>query len=124
MTDAVTEAMAALDEAIQVCGNTLEAFASAISTPELPVSQSKVSMWRSRKSVPAEYVPAIFRETKKRGKPIAPERFRPNIDWAVLREQACPDPANDAERSAACGERRRKPGRRRDGPTEHGDRGR
>jgi DNA-binding transcriptional regulator YdaS (Cro superfamily) len=80
--------MQALDEAIKVCGGTVAAFASAISTEELPVSQSKVSMWRSRGSVPAEYVPAIYRETKRRGAAVEPERLKPRVDWDVLREQA------------------------------------
>jgi DNA-binding transcriptional regulator YdaS (Cro superfamily) len=110
MTDAQSEAMRALDEAIQVCGKTVAAFALAISTAELPVSQGKVSMWRSRKSVPAEYVPAIYRETKRRGTPVACERFQPCVDWAVLRDRGVVSnsfPAFAASEHAAAGDRRR-----------------
>lgn len=89
MADAQAEAMAALDEAIAICGDgSVSAFASAISTPELPVKPNKVFMWRSRRSVPAEYLPAIFRETNRRGHPVPPDRFNPRADWAALREQA------------------------------------
>lgn len=82
--------MAALDEAIGVCGNTVAAFAAAISTDQLPVQPNKVSMWKARRSVPAEYVPAIFRETKRRGRPVACDRFQPGVDWDSLREQSEP----------------------------------
>lgn len=93
--------MRALDEAIQACGGTVAAFASAISTPELPVSQSKVSMWRTRRSVPAEYVPAIFRETNRRGTPVACERFQPRVDWDVLRLQSAPAAEEGAPQAQA-----------------------
>lgn len=89
MTNPESEQMAALDEAIQACGG-VGAFASAISTEGLPVSQSKVSMWKSRGSVPPEYAPAIYRETLKRGVPVACERIAPRVDWDVLREQVAP----------------------------------
>lgn len=82
------DAMKALDEAIKICGDTVAAFASAISTADLPVQPNKVSMWRSRRSVPAEYLPAIFRETNRRGSPVPPERFNSRIDWEALRQQA------------------------------------
>lgn len=82
--------MQALDEAIGVCGNTVAAFASAISTDQLPVQPNKVSMWKARRSVPAEYVPAIYRETHRRGQPVACERFQPDVDWESLRLQAEP----------------------------------
>lgn len=82
-----TPEMEALDEAISVCGG-VGAFAAAISTMELPVGQSKVSMWRNRGKVPPEYAPAIYRETMSRGKPVACERIAPKVDWAVFRDQA------------------------------------
>lgn len=85
--NAASVAMAALDEAIEVCGGTLAAFAEAISTEDLQVSASKVGMWRVRQSVPAEYAPAIYRETKKRGKPIECERFAPHVAWDAVRAQ-------------------------------------
>lgn len=84
MNDPQETAMQALDEAIGVCGATVAAFASAISTEQLPVQPNKVSMWKARRSVPAEYVPAIYRETKRRGQPVACERFQPNVDWESL----------------------------------------
>jgi DNA-binding transcriptional regulator YdaS (Cro superfamily) len=84
-----TPEMLALAEAIAACGG-VGAFASAISTDELPVGQSKVSMWRTRGKVPPEYVPAIYRETLRRSAPVEPERLAPQVDWAVLREQASP----------------------------------
>jgi DNA-binding transcriptional regulator YdaS (Cro superfamily) len=87
MTDTEDSPMVALSEAIDICGG-VGAFASAINTDELPVGQSKVSMWRSRGKVPPEYVPAIYRETLRRGRAIAPARLAPQVDWAVLREQA------------------------------------
>lgn len=93
MLDPASTAMAALEEAIQVCGGTVAAFASAINTESLPVSQSKVSMWKTRKSVPAEYVPAIFRETQRRGRAVSCERLKPHVDWDVLRMQAAPEEA-------------------------------
>ena len=40
--------------------------------------------------VPAEYCPAIERETRARGDVVRCEEMRPDIDWAVLREQAAP----------------------------------
>lgn len=87
--DPVTPEMQALDEAIDACGG-VGALATAISTEDLPVGQSKVSMWRARGKVPPEYVPAIYRETLRRGKPVACERLAPKVDWAVLREQSAP----------------------------------
>ncbi len=91
MPEDQSDPMTALDEAIEICGGTVAAFASAIDTPDLPVQPNKVSMWKSRKSVPAEYVPAIFRETKRRGRAIPCERFNPRVDWDVLRDQAAPE---------------------------------
>lgn len=88
MTDAADAPMRALDEAIEICGGTVVAFAAAISTAELPVSQNKVCMWRARRSVPSNYCPAIERETAKRGRPVLCERFQPRVDWCVLREPA------------------------------------
>ncbi len=85
--DPITPEMLALDEAIAAC-NGVGALATAISTDELPVGQSKVSMWRTRGRIPSEYVPAIYRETLRRGKPVLPERLAPQVDWAVLREQS------------------------------------
>ena len=90
--------MDALSEAIETC-NGVVAFASAISTEELPVGQSKVSMWKVRRRVPPEYAPAIFRATLARGKPVACERICPQVDWEALRLMAAPE-----ERAAATAE--------------------
>lgn len=89
MTENKSDAMAALDEAIALFEN-MGAFAAAISTEELPVGQSKVSMWKTRNSVPADYVPAIYRETLRLGKPIDCDRLAPQVDWSSVRESEQP----------------------------------
>lgn len=45
-----------------------------------------VQSWLANR-VPAEYCPAIERETRARGEPIVCERLRPDVPWEVLREQ-------------------------------------
>lgn len=40
--------------------------------------------------VPAEYCPAIERETRARGEVVRCEDLRPDIPWGILREQAAP----------------------------------
>lgn len=45
-----------------------------------------VQSWLANR-VPAEYCPAIERETRARGKVVACERLRPDVPWGVLREQ-------------------------------------
>lgn len=47
------------------------------------VAASTPSMWRARGRVPAEYCPAIERETG-----VKCEELRPDVPWVVLRERA------------------------------------
>jgi len=68
--------MEALEEAIAVAGG-VGALANRIGVPK-----SAPSMWRLRKSVPAEYCPAIERETG-----VRCERLRAGVAWDVLRMQ-------------------------------------
>lgn len=68
--------MDALDQAIDRAGGVV-----ALSS-RIDVATSSPSMWRHRKRVPAEHCPAIERETG-----VLCERLRPDIPWAVLREQ-------------------------------------
>ena len=71
------ESMAALEEAIEKAGG-VGALANRIG-----VAPSVPSMWKARKSVPAEYCPAIERETG-----VRCERLRAGVAWDVLRMQA------------------------------------
>jgi DNA-binding transcriptional regulator YdaS (Cro superfamily) len=48
-----------------------------------------VQAW-SRSRVPAEYCPAIERETAARGSPVTCEELRPDVDWSVLRTRSIP----------------------------------
>jgi len=70
--------MKALEQAADVVGG-LSALASLVGA-----SQSAPSMWKKRGNVPAEYCPAIERETAKRGKRVLCESIRPDVDWSVL----------------------------------------
>jgi DNA-binding transcriptional regulator YdaS (Cro superfamily) len=47
------------------------------------VSSQAPSMWKARRSVPAEYCPSIERAT--RGV-VRCEELRPDVDWSVLRQ--------------------------------------
>jgi len=84
--------MKALDEAIGKCAST-SSFADRIGAG----AQSTVSMWKARGRIPAEYCPAIERETG-----VRCERLRPDIAWDVLRMKAAPcsghEPWDGAER--------------------------
>jgi DNA-binding transcriptional regulator YdaS (Cro superfamily) len=71
----------ALDEAITIAGG-LGALARRIG-----VAPSAPSMWKKRQSIPAEYCPAIERETG-----VVCERLRPGVPWDVLRLQAAAEP--------------------------------
>lgn len=78
--EALNRAIAAFDS--------VAAFAEA-----LPAATSSPHMWRSRGNVPAEYCPAIERETRRlaneRGDPslmVACEALRPDVDWSALRD--------------------------------------
>lgn len=84
MNEPIPDNMRALDEAITAAGG-VGALAARIGVPI-----SSPSMWRKRKSVPAEYCPAIERETG-----VKCERLRPGVAWDVLRAQCgdCIQPA-------------------------------
>lgn len=71
----------ALKEAIERAGSQ-RLLAERISSTALPVGQSHVSMWLNRKNVPAEYCPAIERETG-----VRCERLNPRADWSYLRKR-------------------------------------
>lgn len=73
----VRECMLALDEAINIAGGV------GVLAGRIGVAPSAPSMWRKRQSVPAEYCPAIERETG-----VRCERLRPRVAWDVLRLQA------------------------------------
>lgn len=78
--------MEALERAIEVAGGV------SILAGRIGVSASAPSMWKSRKRVPAEYCPAIERETG-----VRCEDLRPDVAWDVLRLQASPaEPAQEA----------------------------
>lgn len=65
-----------LDRAIEIAGSqsALARFCG--------VAQTAVSAWRVRKSIPAEYCPAIERATSGA---VRCEELRPDVDWSVLR---------------------------------------
>ena len=68
--------MDGLDKAIEWFGG-VSAMGRAIGA-----SQSKISNWRGRGNIPAEYCPAIEKSSHGR---ITCESLRPDIDWAYLR---------------------------------------
>lgn len=79
--------MEALERAIKKAGG-VSALARAIG-----VSANAPSMWKARKSVPAEHCPAIEREFG-----VMCEELCPAVDWAVLRNGQT---AGDTSRGAA-----------------------
>jgi DNA-binding transcriptional regulator YdaS (Cro superfamily) len=76
--DTISPEMKALDEAIAVATGVGQ-LAGRIGLPY----GSTVSNWKQRGRVPAEYCPAIERETG-----VRCERLRPDVAWDVLRMQA------------------------------------
>jgi DNA-binding transcriptional regulator YdaS (Cro superfamily) len=86
--------MTPLERAIHVCGG-VSGLASAIA-----VAPSVPSMWKKRGRVPAEYCPAIERETRARAANaddiVTCEQLRDDVAWEVLRMQSndpAPEPA-------------------------------
>jgi len=65
-----------LDRAIGIVGS------QAALAAQCGVVQGAVSNWRQRKSIPAEYCPAIERAT---AGAVRCEELRPDVDWSVLR---------------------------------------
>lgn len=55
-----------------------------------------VQSWLKNR-VPAEYCPLIEHATREAGNPVTCEELRPDVAWGVLREQATPQPAAQAE---------------------------
>ncbi len=80
--------MTALDEAVEKVGGV------GVLASRIGVAASVVSMWKKRKSVPAEYCPAIESATG-----VRCERLRPSVDWSVLRMQ-CAHGAEPEEKVA------------------------
>ena len=69
--------MEALEKAIAAAGGV------GLLAGKINVSPSAPSMWKARKRVPAEYCPAIERETG-----VRCEELRPDVAWDVLRMQS------------------------------------
>jgi DNA-binding transcriptional regulator YdaS (Cro superfamily) len=69
----------ALDRAVAICGSQQKL------ADRLGLRQAHISMWKHRGNVPAEYCPSIERVT---GGLVKCEHLRPDVEWAVLREQA------------------------------------
>lgn len=55
----------------------------------LGVTPGAINQWcNGRREVPAERCPSIERLTREKGAVVLCEQLRPDIEWAVLREQA------------------------------------
>lgn len=79
--DEACDGMAALEVAIERAGG-VGALALSIGA-----SLNAPSMWRKRGRVPADYCPAIERETG-----VTCERLRPDVAWSVLRSTPQDEP--------------------------------
>lgn len=81
-----------IERAIKCFGSQAEMAAA------LGVKQPTISEWlRGERRVPAERCPVIERETRGRGDAVLCEELRPDVAWAVLREQVAPtEPAKQA----------------------------
>jgi DNA-binding transcriptional regulator YdaS (Cro superfamily) len=86
-TESQSPQMAALAAAVKATKGAIHLAA------RVGVSQNVPAMWKSRKKVPAEYCPAIERETG-----VRCEDLRPDVAWHVLRGTAAP--AGEAEQTA------------------------
>jgi DNA-binding transcriptional regulator YdaS (Cro superfamily) len=84
--------MDALRKAIEIAG-TQAALAGL-----LGLRQSHIAMWLHRKNVPAEHCPDIERVTNGA---VRCEDLRPDVHWAVLREQSAPQDTARVEQAAA-----------------------
>jgi DNA-binding transcriptional regulator YdaS (Cro superfamily) len=82
--DAKTSAQLAAEKAVAVLGGPVAA-ARLLNVKDQ--RHQTVQSWLKNR-VPAEYCPAIERETKAKGAPVLCEELRPDIPWMVLREQA------------------------------------
>lgn len=87
MSNELTPEKAALHRAAQALGGQA-ALASACGYGD----RRHVWPWfNTDRRVPAEHCPAIERATRAKGVPVLCEELRPDVAWAVLREQAAPD---------------------------------
>lgn len=77
MTEPNDTPMQALDDAVARVGGVKNL------ADRVGVAQPTVSMWKARRRVPAEYCPAIERETG-----VQCELLRPDVPWDVLRLRA------------------------------------
>lgn len=77
------EAISALDDAL--CIAKAKGWSVAQFAERIGAAASAPPMWRKRGSVPAEYCPAIERETG-----VRCERLRRTVAWDVLRMQTAP----------------------------------
>lgn len=71
----------ALRQAIEILGGG----AAAARSLQVPGGARQTVYQWTRARVPAEYCPAIERETRRAGRPILCEQLRPDVDWGVLR---------------------------------------
>ncbi len=81
--DVKTASQLAAERAIDILGGPVKA-ARALDVKDH--RHQTVQSWL-RNRVPAEYCPAIERETRAAGTVISCEELRPDIPWGVLREQ-------------------------------------
>lgn len=72
--------MDALIEATRICGSQAEL------ARRIGLSQQVVNNWARRGNVPAEYCPAIERETG-----VRCESLRPDVDWSTVRNNPLPE---------------------------------
>lgn len=84
MDTAPDDAKTAAQEAIEILGGPVSA-ARVLGVKD--ERYQTVQSWLANR-VPAEWCPAVERETRARGTPILCERLRPDVPWGVLREQA------------------------------------
>lgn len=84
MNEAPTPAQLAAERAIKVLGGPVNA-ARVLQVKD--ERHQTVQSWL-RNRVPAEYCPAIERETRLMGDVVTCEQMRPDVAWGVLREKA------------------------------------
>ncbi|NBW08298.1 MAG: Cro/Cl family transcriptional regulator [Caulobacteraceae bacterium] len=75
-----------LDRAARIVGTQAEL------ARRIGVSKGALNQWKDDgRRIPAEYCPAIERETRAAGEAVTCEEMRPDVAWDVLRMQAAPD---------------------------------
>ncbi len=95
-----------MDDALQRACTTLGGWSAVARAAG--ASDSAPHMWRKRENVPAEYCPGIERETRRvaaeKGQPeliVTCEQLRPDVPWAVLRENGEAPPRESVDAGAA-----------------------